>query len=99
MVPATELVPGDLLVLGPGDRVAADARVVRSRGLAVDEAPLSGESFPLSKLVDAGPAEGRIVLDGTDVTSGWGRALAFAVGGVVADEGVVCGARYLVRHI
>ncbi len=79
-VPASEVVPGDVLLLGPGDRVAADARVIRSRALGVDEAPLTGESFPLSKHVDGGPSDGRVVLDGTDVTSGSGRAVAFAIG-------------------
>jgi cation-transporting ATPase I len=77
---ATEIVPGDVLLLGPGERVTADARVIESRGLAVDEASLTGESFPVAKRVDGGPSEARIVLDGTDVTVGSGRAVAFAVG-------------------
>jgi calcium-translocating P-type ATPase len=79
-LPASEIVPGDVLVLGPGDRVAADARVLTSRGLAVDEASLTGESLPLTKHVDRGASGSRIVLDGTDVTAGSGRAVAFAVG-------------------
>ena len=79
-LPASEIVPGDVLLLGPGARVAADARVMQSRGLAVDEASLTGESFPMSKRVDGGAFEARIVLDGADVSVGSGRAVAFAVG-------------------
>ncbi len=79
-LPASEIVPGDVLLLGPGARVAADARVMRARGLAVDEASLTGESFPVGKHVDRGPFEARIVLDGADVSVGSGRAVAFAVG-------------------
>ena len=45
-VDAASVVPGDLLVVTEGDRVAADARLVDAGGLEVDEAPLTGESFP-----------------------------------------------------
>jgi cation-transporting ATPase I len=79
-LPASEIVPGDLLLLRPGERVTADARVIRARGLTVDEAALTGESFPVTKRVEGGSHEARIVLDGTDVTVGSGRAVAFAVG-------------------
>jgi calcium-translocating P-type ATPase len=79
-LPASEIVLGDVLLLRPGERVAADARVIRSRGLAVDEASLTGESFPVQKRVDEGAAEARVVLDGTDVAVGSGRAAVFAVG-------------------
>ena len=45
-VDITELVPGDLLVLEQGDAIPADARIVESASLQVDEAPLTGESVP-----------------------------------------------------
>ena len=79
-LPASELAPGDILFLAPGERVGADARVLRSRGLEVDEASLTGESFPVAKRAEGGSPEARVVLDGTDATAGSGRAIVFAVG-------------------
>src|SRR5262245_6901727 len=43
-LPARELVPGDIILLYPGDRVPADARLVEAVNLRVEEAPLTGES-------------------------------------------------------
>jgi calcium-translocating P-type ATPase len=88
-VPATELVPGDILLLAPGDRVAADARVVSAENLEVDEAALTGESLPVVKTPDGGADTQHIVLDGTGVTSGTGRAVVFAVGAQTRLGGTV----------
>ncbi|MFL5660244.1 MAG: HAD-IC family P-type ATPase, partial [Ktedonobacteraceae bacterium] len=80
LIPANEVVPGDILLLASGDRIAADARVISSQGLEVDEAALTGESLPVSK-VPAGKSDiNHIVLEGSDVTSGTGRAIVVAVG-------------------
>ena len=79
-IAANEVVPGDVLLLAPGDRVAADARVIRAQGLEVDEAALTGESLPVAKAPDAGSDANRIVLDGSDITTGTGRAVVVAVG-------------------
>ncbi|HVP74468.1 MAG TPA: HAD-IC family P-type ATPase [Gaiellaceae bacterium] len=79
-VPAHEIVPGDVLLLAHGDRIVADARVITAYGLQVDEASLTGESFPVRKAADGGSDASRVVLDGSDVTVGHGRAVAFAVG-------------------
>ena len=49
VVPARELVPGDVVVVRMGDRVPADARVLQSINLTVDEAALTGESAPVEK--------------------------------------------------
>jgi Ca2+-transporting ATPase len=49
-VPAEEIVPGDLVVLLPGHRIPADARLVHSGGLQVDESALTGESVPVDKV-------------------------------------------------
>lgn len=68
------VVPGDLLVLVPGTRVAADARVARSSGLACDESALSGESMPVDK------AAGEPVHAGTVIVSGEGEAQVIATG-------------------
>lgn len=46
---AREVVPGDLILLGPGDRVPADAELVESVELLVDESLLTGESVPVRK--------------------------------------------------
>lgn len=62
MLPATELVPGDLVQVEGGDVVPADGRIVRSATLEVQEAALTGESVPVAK--DAG------VLDSPDVGLG-----------------------------
>ncbi|WP_224956532.1 cation-translocating P-type ATPase [Geomonas subterranea] len=48
-VPARDLVPGDLLLLRPGDRVAADVRLTEAFNLQLDEAALTGESLPVDK--------------------------------------------------
>src|SRR5713226_1633625 len=79
-LPANEVVPGDVLLLAPGDRVAADARVLSSQGLEVDEAALTGESLPVPKVPVGGTDASRIVLEGSDVTTGTGRAVVVAVG-------------------
>ena len=48
-VDAVDLVPGDVIILSPGDRVPADARLVECHGLEVDESVLTGESKPVRK--------------------------------------------------
>jgi Ca2+-transporting ATPase len=59
IVAATELVPGDVVVLEAGDRVPADGRLVVAESLEVDESALTGESQPVSKQVEAvRPADG-----------------------------------------
>ncbi|TVS15808.1 MAG: HAD family hydrolase [Planctomycetaceae bacterium] len=80
LVSATEVVPGDVLLLEAGDRVAADARLLSVDGLEVDEAALTGESVPVFKSADQGPPESRIVLEGSDVVVGTGRAVVVATG-------------------
>ncbi|MDD3651819.1 HAD-IC family P-type ATPase [Immundisolibacter sp.] len=73
-VQTESLVPDDLLVLATGTRIAADAAVTLSRGLACDESALSGESFPVEK------KPGDSVFAGTVVTGGEGEALVTATG-------------------
>jgi cation-transporting ATPase I len=79
-IPAGEVVPGDVLLLGSGERVTADARLIEARGLEVDEAALTGESLPALKSPDSATDASRVLLDGSDVITGSGRAVAFAVG-------------------
>jgi cation-transporting P-type ATPase I len=77
---ATDVVAGDIVLLGPGDRVSADARMLSAAGLEVNEAALTGESLPVPKGPDEFTDFGRIVLEGSDVVVGTGRAVVVAVG-------------------
>jgi magnesium-transporting ATPase (P-type) len=52
MIPAQDLVPGDIVYLGLGDKVPCDLRVISSANLACQEAALTGESVPIDKTVD-----------------------------------------------
>ncbi len=85
-LPATELVPGDVLVLAEGDAVGADARLVSATGLLVEEASLTGESEAATKdpaTLDADVALGdrtNMVHKGTAVVRGVGRAVVTATG-------------------
>ena len=56
-VPGADLVPGDIVLLEPGDKVPADLRVLEARGLAAQEAILTGESVPVDKVVGPVPAD------------------------------------------
>ena len=82
----SELVPGDIILLEAGDRVPADARVLRARGLQVDESILTGESVPAQKTEAAVP-DGAALADhasilhsGTLVTTGQATAVVVATG-------------------
>ncbi|MGZ5043145.1 MAG: HAD-IC family P-type ATPase, partial [Methylobacter sp.] len=48
-LPAEQLVPGDIVILEPGDKIPADGRIIASHGLEVDESALTGESVPVAK--------------------------------------------------
>ncbi|MDH4116358.1 MAG: cation-transporting P-type ATPase [Acidimicrobiia bacterium] len=87
-VPAGDLVVGDVLILEEGDRISADARVLDQRGLRVDQSTLTGESAPVRRgseataAVDKPPAEiPNLVLAGTNVAAGKGRAVVYATAG------------------
>lgn len=86
-VPASSLVPGDLVVLAAGDKVPADLRLLEAKTLKVDEAPLTGESFPVEKdagaLVHAGAPLGErsnSAFMGTAVVYGRGRGVVVRTG-------------------
>jgi cation-transporting ATPase I len=79
------LVVGDVVVLEAGEVVPADARILDSTGLQVDEATLTGESFPVAKGRDACDAaaladRSSMVYAGTTVVSGTAVAVVVAVG-------------------
>jgi sodium/potassium-transporting ATPase subunit alpha len=81
---AEELVPGDLLIIAEGDRIPADARLVKCQDLVVNNAPLTGESKPLSLTADAVSKRlaesNNIVFAGCSVLKGSGEAVVFATG-------------------
>jgi Ca2+-transporting ATPase len=73
---ATEnVVPGDILILTAGTRVAADSKVILSLSLELNESLLTGESYPREKKA------GDEIYAGTTVTSGEGKAEVLATGG------------------
>ena len=86
VIPAEEVVQGDLLVVREGGRVPADGRLVSGEGVSADEAPLTGESVPVEKstapVALATPLAERsaMVFAGTAITRGQGRVLVTAVG-------------------
>jgi calcium-translocating P-type ATPase len=61
---AAELVTGDHLLLAAGDRISADARVVRARGLTIDTSMLTGESDPVRERDGATIFAGSFVVEG-----------------------------------
>ncbi len=75
-----EIVPGDVILLASGDRIAADARLIQAQGLEVDESSLTGESLSVPKSPDGPTDASRVILAGTDVAVGSGAAVVFAVG-------------------
>ena len=83
-VEAPNVVPGDVVLLESGDKVPADARLLKVRNLQVDEAALTGESVPVYKASDPVSGEAPIaertsmIYGGTLVTSGTGRAVITA---------------------
>jgi Ca2+-transporting ATPase len=79
VVPADEVVVGDLLALREGERVAADARVAAAVGLDVDESALTGESLPVEKCAVV-EGSGDTVYAGTAVVGGHGEAFVAATG-------------------
>jgi len=85
-IPAKEVVPGDILVLAAGDRVPADARVIESHDLKIDESSLTGESTTVTKNPDMLPEDtpladrANIVYAGTIVVYGKGKAAVVATG-------------------
>jgi Ca2+-transporting ATPase len=86
-VPASELVPGDVILLRTGARIPADARLLEALNLQVEEAALTGESLPVEKhnrpLDSTELAVGdrkNMVYAGTAVTYGRGQAVVVATG-------------------
>ncbi len=89
-VPTKEIVVGDLLVLEQGDKIPADARIIQSYNMVVNEASLTGESEPVRK-VEVGKAlqkkdisigeRNNMVFYGTYISTGNGKSIVVKTGG------------------
>lgn len=85
-VAAADVVPGDVVVIDPGDRVPADGRVTAAIRLLVDESSLTGESAAITKSPDSVPEatslgdRSSMLHAGTLVVGGRGRFVVTAIG-------------------
>ncbi len=86
IIPAEQLVPGDIVLMSSGDRIPADLRLFHTRNLHLDESALTGESLPVSKHTDAIKDDVEIadkinmIFSGTFVTSGQGIGIVTETG-------------------
>jgi magnesium-transporting ATPase (P-type) len=87
MIPAEELVPGDVVMLQSGDKIPADIRLCEVKNLRVEEAPLTGESVPVDKIEDPVGEKAQIgdrksmAYSGTLVVSGRAKGIVVGTGG------------------
>ena len=85
-IDAEEIVPGDILLVEAGDLISADARLLESQELGIDESPLTGESVPVTKNPNTIDEEKQvadrinILYKGTAVSSGTGKAVVYGTG-------------------
>lgn len=84
---AEELVPGDVILLGEGDNISADCRLLSQAELRTDQSTLTGESRPVAKSIDPIQQEGltytelpNLIFAGTHVAAGTGKAIVFSTG-------------------
>ncbi|MBU1178078.1 HAD-IC family P-type ATPase [Patescibacteria group bacterium] len=86
MIDAKELVPGDIIIIAAGDKVPADARLFEVEKLAINEAPLTGESAPEDKVTDELKKDlslgdqANMIFTGTTITKGQGVAVVVEIG-------------------
>ncbi len=83
-LPADEIVPGDVVLVGEGDKVPADVRLIESVDLKVNNAPLTGESEPVARSTAPSDADilhsPNVAFAGTAAVSGSGKGVVFATG-------------------
>lgn len=85
-IPASELVPGDIVVVRTGDKIPADCRIIEAVNLKAEEAPLTGESVPVEKVDRPVPADASLgdrrnmIFMGTAAVYGRGTAVVTATG-------------------
>lgn len=80
-IPIEEIVPGDVVILNAGDIASGDCLILESRDLFVDEAMLTGETYPIEKSVSVLPADTALsqrtnaIWMGTNIVSGTAKAM------------------------
>ena len=85
-IDASELTTGDIVMLSPGDKVPADLRLIRADNLRIEESPLTGESVPTEKQIDALPEDTMLgdrinmAFSSTTVSAGTGIGIVVATG-------------------
>jgi sodium/potassium-transporting ATPase subunit alpha len=82
-LPAKNIVPGDIIVVGEGDRIPADARIIHASNLEVDNSLLTGESEPQIRKETPETGDGEpvnLLYSGSTVVKGNGIAVVFATG-------------------
>jgi Mg2+-importing ATPase len=89
-IPMDEIVPGDVVTLATGDMIPADAVLIWTKDLFVNQSSLTGESLPVEKFVDSGVSKKAtnvsaldfqdLIFMGTDVLSGQGKAIILKTG-------------------
>ncbi len=88
-IPGREVVPGDLLVVNEGDRISADATIIESLNLSVDESMLTGESVPVSKMVSTDSSNPlQQLFSGTLIVRGKGLAEVVVTGAKTKFGGI-----------
>ena len=93
---ATDVVPGDIILVEEGDTIPADARLIESAALQIAEAALTGESLPVTKTIEPIPDEAplgdrdNMIFSGTAATYGHGRAIVTATG-MLTEIGHIAG--------
>lgn len=85
-IDATEVTVGDIILLNPGDKIPADARLIEASNLKVEESSLTGESVPADKKTDELEEDtmlgdrANMVFSSTTVSAGKGKAIITAIG-------------------
>src|SRR5262245_39827790 len=86
MIPADQLVPGDVVLLESGDKIPADLRLIDAKNLRTEEAALTGESVPAEKATDPVTVNATVgdrrsmAFSGTLVVSGRASGVVVATG-------------------
>ncbi|MDP2384777.1 MAG: cation-translocating P-type ATPase [Bacteroidota bacterium] len=76
-----EVVPDDVILLNEGDRVSADAKLLDTLNLVIDESLLTGESIPVTKSIQSDPSNNHgLIFSGTLVVQGKGKAKVISTG-------------------
>lgn len=85
-VKAEDIVPGDVVIIEPGDRIPGDLRIIKARGLRIQEAVLTGESVPVDKTAAPAPPDAplaervSLAFAGTTTVQGYARGVVYGTG-------------------